>query len=633
LSKQIKQTKNPQPIKENTVKNRSVLLPWLCSIGIALITFIVFLPSLNDYFTNWDDTAYVVSDKLVTNGNIDFAKIFTTPVSSNYHPLTILSLAINYQIGDLKPFSYHFVNIILHVLNTVLVFLFIFLLTRRNLLMACIVALLFGIHPMHVESVTWVSERKDVLYVFFFLSGLITYLKYTKTKKTTWYILTFLLFTLSCLSKGMAVTFPVILLLIDYYKNTPLTKIKITEKIPFFILSVVIGIIAIRVQSPIIHMAIIQSGKTISATQVYSPLQHILFASYGVIMYMVKLVIPYKLSAFYTYPPPNTKYLPIIFYLSPVILICLLAALCCCFIKKEKAIVFGFLFYLTSIVLVLQFISVGQAIMADRYSYLSYIGLFFILALVIDKLWQTNNILLKYGCIIIVITSSIIFSYQTHARTQVWQNSESLCTNVIDNYPDATIAYSLRGLYYANNNNIPGALLDYKKTLHLDSVYGSALINYSAVYYNRSLIYSNEGKTDSALSDLTTAINYDTNYAAAYTNRGILYCNKGLTALALHDFTKAISLDSTISNAYSDRALIYYENGRNDLALADLSKAIANNPSFAPNYYHRGICYKANKQYKNAIDDFNMAIRLDPQNSPPYNNSIAACIDSINNHK
>ena len=291
--KKEKDANNNKQTKKTAAKKQTNLLPVLISVAVIIIvTYFVFSPSLQNDFTNWDDPTYVTDNPLVVNNAVPVKEIFKTPVSLNYHPVTILSLAWNYQNGKLNPKGYHEENVIFHLLNTLLVFLFIFLLTRRNLLMAAIVALFFGIHPMHVESVSWVSERKDVLYVFFFLAGLITYLRFLDTKRILWYILTLLLFVLSCLSKGMAVVFPVIMLLIDYLRNDKLQLKIIFNKIPFFVLSLVFGVISFR----------IQSGGAIADMQVFTIFQRMMFASYGAIMYVVKFFAPVNLSAFYPYP-------------------------------------------------------------------------------------------------------------------------------------------------------------------------------------------------------------------------------------------------------------------------------------------------------------------------------------------
>ncbi len=646
--KKNKEVKESKPAKVVAKKNSNKLLPWICAAAIAVITYFVFSPSMDDGFTNWDDNVYVSYNPLVVNNSVPLVEIFETPVSANYHPLTVLSFALNYQFGKLDPSGYHAVNVFFHILNTILVFLFIFLLTRRNLLMAAIVSLFFGIHPMHVESVTWISERKDVLYVFFFMAGLITYLRYSETKKIGWYIFTFLLFILSCLSKGMAVVFPVILLLIDYLRKVKWERRLIIEKIPFFLLALVFGIIAINTQKSAIDVI---KNLTI--------FQRLLFACYGAIIYIVKLFIPFKLSAFYPYPKIYS--IPMIYYLSPFIILGISAALIYFFLKKEKEIVFGLLFYFVSVALVLQFISVGAAIMADRYSYLSYIGLFFIVAYLINKIWQTKNTkwaLMKYPIMLIAITGAVTFSYQAYLHTQVWKNSETLWTDVIEKYPNAAMAYYNRGNYYYVNNEMDKAMSDYTTALQVDSLYRDD-------YYNRGILYATYNKDDLAIADYTKAIALDSTKADAHTNRGLLYSKGGKNDLAIADYTKAIALDSSNENAYKDRGVLFLNTGKMDLALADFNKiiildstnadvysdigliylntgkidlainyyntAIALNPNSPIYYYNRGLCYKILNQYKKAADDFTKTLQLNLQNAVVYN-VRGVCYTNLQNY-
>ncbi len=621
--KKNKEAKKIKPIFLK--KDSNVPLICMCVAAISLITWFVFSPSLDDGFTNWDDPVYVQDNPLVTtNNSLPLLKIFETPVSANYHPITILTLALNYRNSKLNPMEYHLENVIFHLLNNILVFVFIFLLTRRKLLMASIVALFFGIHPMHVESVSWVSERKDVLYVFFFLAGLITYLRYRETKKIVWYTFTFLLFILSCLSKGMAVVFPVILLLIDYLNGVKQNRKVIFEKIPFFLLSIIFGIIALKIQ---------QSGQAITAMNTFTIFQRLMVVSYGAIMYIVKFFVPYKLSTLYPYPDIyNPNGIPLIFYLSPFILLGIIGALIYFFRKKEKEIVFGLLFYFVSVALVLQVISVGSAIMADRYSYLSYIGLLFVVAHVINKAWQSKAGILasmKYPFIIIAIIGIVIFSYQSYSRTLVWKNSEVLWTDVIDNYPDAAIAYVSRAAYYNTKNETKKALADYNSALKLN-VFSSS--SYRNAYFNRGLIYSNYGKTDSAFADLTRVIEIDPGYADAYINRGLLYYSVGKNNLAIADYNKAIALDPNNANAYNNKGLLYYKNFKDDSAIADYNKAIALNSSVATYYYNRGLEYKAINQYGKALEDFTKGIQLNPENVGLYYNARGVCYVSLQNY-
>src|SRR6187431_970195 len=186
--------------------------PIFWALGVCVVTAIVFLPMFANGFTNWDDPLYVVDNALLRGP--DWAGIFSKTIVSNYHPLTIATLAFNFQWSELEPFSYHFVNWLLHVFNTGLVFYFAYRLSQNNLWVGAITALFFGIHPMHVESVAWVSERKDVLYTAFFMISLLHYLQFIQKSNWQKYGLAMLFFIASLLSKPAAVTLPVVLVLI-----------------------------------------------------------------------------------------------------------------------------------------------------------------------------------------------------------------------------------------------------------------------------------------------------------------------------------------------------------------------------------------------------------------------------------
>src|SRR5688500_3693467 len=202
------------------------------------ITFLLFLPALRNQFTNWDDMLYVTSNPLLKDLSLDGIKaILSTPVVSNYHPITILSLAVNYQLAELTPWSYLLTNIFLHVANTALVFWFIMLLSGNNRWVSAFSALLFGIHPMHVESVVWISERKDLLYTLYYMLALIFYVRYLQKKDFKYLITVFILGALSLLSKPAAIVLPLSLILLDYYFQRQWSWKWIIEKIPLFILS------------------------------------------------------------------------------------------------------------------------------------------------------------------------------------------------------------------------------------------------------------------------------------------------------------------------------------------------------------------------------------------------------------
>src|SRR6185436_5019321 len=282
----------------------------------------------------------------------DWNAIFTEASASNYHPLTMLSLAFNYAISGTVPFSYHFVNWLLHILNTALVFLFIYKISGKKVYVAAFASLIFGVHPMHVESVAWVSERKDMLYTFFFLLALLQYWRFLEAGKRSNVILCFVFFILSLLSKPAAVILPIVLLLLDYWKGRSFNWKMLVEKIPFFILSIIFGFITIKVQS----------SDAIVSFDIYPLWSRFFFASYTIMIYAARFFVPYPLSAFHPYPSVNELGLPVL--LSPIFIIGLLILLW--LKRKDKLVVFSLLFFIVNLLLVMQFISIGLTIVSER---------------------------------------------------------------------------------------------------------------------------------------------------------------------------------------------------------------------------------------------------------------------------
>jgi uncharacterized membrane protein (Fun14 family) len=348
---------------------------------------------------------------------------------------------------------------LLHALNAVLVFIFVYLLSRRRIWPAVISGLLFAIHPMHVESVAWVSERKDVLYTFFFLAGLIVYMKYLEDEKVWKLGVALLFFLFSCLSKAMAVPFPLILLLIDYLHHRRFSRKLLIEKIPFFIVALVIGLMSVHLQS----MSAINKFGT------FTLYQRIMHASYGFTTYILKFFDPSGLSAFYPYPPiTTTGLLPLSFRLAPYVCIAAAALLVWTATRKgeiPRAIVFGILFYFFTIVLVLQFLSVGKAIMADRYSYIPYIGLAFILGTLADYAIRKKSSMkyAGYGLAAATLLMAVVFSFMTYERTKIWKNDITLWSDALQQYPDGRMnfIYEKRAEQYLSKDMYEPALADY----------------------------------------------------------------------------------------------------------------------------------------------------------------------------
>jgi protein O-mannosyl-transferase len=550
---------------------------WKYMVPVLIATFILFLPALQNGFTNWDDILYVTQNGLLRNLGFDGLKaIFSTPVVSNYHPLTILSLALNYQIAELNPMTYHLTSVLLHVINTGLVFWFVWLLSSGNRWVSAFVALLFGIHPMHVESVAWISERKDLLYTLFYVWAMIVYIKYVKSKQTKYLVYVTLLGAVSLLCKPAAIVLPLSLMAIDYYLKRGWNWSWVIEKIPLFVLSAALAYVTLD----------IQSARAIASVESHGILERFAYAGYGLIWYLIKLVVPYPLSSLHPFP----KELSPFYYLAT--LASMVGVIFLALKVRNRNHLFGFGFYIINLLLVLQIISIGNAVVAERYTYVPYIGIFFLLAMEVYHALQKN--LSKYKMIILVIACVWIagLSYLTWKRIPVWNNSQSLWENVLDQYPDSPRAWTNKGLDYYDQKKWPETIDHLTKALELDPNHSDALewrtrahlenkeaakaledaTRFQKLYPLKEASLFLLARAQDANGSFETAVATYTQLIQAYpnkpeyiNNRGVIYFNKlRKFEEAKRDFEQAIRLTPNNGSYYLNLSRCYYM--ANDIA-------------------------------------------------------------------
>jgi tetratricopeptide (TPR) repeat protein len=550
----------------------------------------------------------------------------------NWHPLTVLILAVEYHLFGMSPVGYHAVNLLLHLLNVLLVFYAVFLLCGKAPI-ALITALLFGIHPLHVESVAWVAELKDLLYTCFFLASLIFYLKYIKDKQKKHYLISLLLFLVSLLSKAMAASLSPVLILTDYFKGRKIDKKTLTEKVPFFVLAFLFGVVAIIAQ------------RSVGATQLtagFSFPQRIVFASYEFISYLAKLVFPLNISSYYPYPLIKGG-IPFLYY-ACLILLSGLIAYTLYSRRFTNKILFGIGFFAITVLLVLQLLPVGKAIMADRYSYIPSIGIFYLAGEGFMYLWNKP---LKWPAIALLGLSSILFSIKTYSRSAVWKDDMTLWNDVISRDRNVAEAYYSRGILYMNEKRNVEAIKDFNRVIELEpgfanSYNGRGVIftwegknneaisefnkaielnaGYAEAYNNRGLVFLNSRRIEEATRDFSKAIELKEGYAEAYWNRGTAFANAGRSDEAIKDFTKAAELKPVDPQAYNDRGSAYLNAGKYNEAENDLNKAIELNPEYAEAYYNRGILFTRERRNEEAVRDFTKALELKKDYASAYNN-------------
>ena len=525
----------------------------------AFAAFCIYIPVFNYGFVDWDDPQMLLGNVLVREISFEGIKnIFSEYVNENYHPLTVLSYTFEYAFAGYSPKLYHVINVLFHSVNAFLVFKLIQLLFKNHTV-SLIGSLLFAVHPMHVESVAWVTERKDVLFAFFFLLSLIEYLKFCTSNKSKHYYFTLLYFVLSLLSKAQAVTLPIVLILFDWYLNKGVHHRKVIfQKVPFFILSLIFGLITANAAS--------SSGIIVYAEK-YTLLERLMFAGYSAWIYIFKFIAPLNLSCVYPYPEKINDSYSILIILAPFLIIVFTAGILFYF-RKKREFLFGILFFFANIVLMLQILPVGHAFIADRFTYVAYIGFYVIsgyyLAPVIQNKSNKNQNNRNFTIVFLIIVLSF-FSFRTWERCKAWQSSESLWNDAVKKYPEMPMIQNHAGALYIFSD-FSKALKCFEKAITLDPEYQHAHNNIGIVYYNQQ-------KYDLALQKFNDAIKIDEKFSLAIHNRGALYKVLGLTDKAFDDYSKAIELNPKYGQAYYNRAVIFTEKQNYKKAFEDALNA------------------------------------------------------------
>ena len=495
---------------------------------VLLITSVSFSPTLRNQFTNWDDANHITANPDITGlDSAHFKKIFSRPIQDTYVPLTILSFALEYHFVQLNPFLYHLDNLLLHLGVTTLIFLFVLRLGFSLTTAGC-TALLFGIHPLHVESVAWATERKDVLYAFFYMLAVYNYCGYLKTRRWQDFIGVLVLGLLSMLAKAMALSLPFILLLCDWFYERQDKQRVLLEKIPFLFYIVPIAWITYSLNMKILQLS----------TDVF---QSILMCAWSFAFYLNKFIFPFVFIPIYSVPKPIT-----IWNWSYAWAVIVVVGFVFCLIryKEKRWLTLGSLFYFASIFFLLRFTEnvSSRNFVADRFGYLPSFGFCLITAVLIEQITQNlktrerqiQQAVLTFAGILIVF-----LSVKTFCQTQVWKNNLSLWN-------------------YAVSQN------------HSNDIF----------YYNRAASYFVDGKYDLAVADCSAAIELNPQKWSAYNVRALAYRAKGEYDLALKDFSVIESVSKNDVLFFNNRGITYMDKGDKDKALQDFNRALAINPRF-----------------------------------------------------
>jgi hypothetical protein len=569
--------------------------------SISLITFIIYLSSLHNDFVLWDDEYYVLQNAHIRSLDFTFFRwAFFDFYAANWHPVTWISHALDYAIWGLNPMGHHLTNNILHAFNTFVVVLLVVRLIeaakpftihyssasvatgdspRRAdppgagdspfaLIAAATTGLLFGLHPLHVESVAWVAERKDLLCALFYLLSIMAYTRYVtppvlplnngKSEEGSspegdiasphpsylergWqgrgnYILSLAFFVLALMSKPMAVSLPLVLLILDWYPFERIRSLKtfgpsFIEKLPFIALSIVSSIVTILAQ---------KAGGSLAMMETIPFSTRVLVAVKSFIAYLWNMIMPINLIPYYPYPKDVSLFSGQ--YLTPIILTGAITAACILALRREKFWLSFWLYYLITLIPVLGIVQVGSQAMADRYTYLPALGPFLVAGLlaagVYEKLSASTKreIALRLGSLAVACAVLLPMSYVTLRQIAIWKNGIELWSYVIEREPrKAPFAYINLGAAMKDKGRIDEAAGYYQIAITLDPADANA-------HNNLGVIFKAKGLYDRAITEFRIALDLKPKFADPHFNLGMLYLDSGARDAARREFEEGLEI-------------------------------------------------------------------------------------------
>ncbi len=640
-----KKKSNPAPAKASAPMTPPTRFPaWLMAVLLALVTVGLYWPATRCDFVDYDDSAYVTENLHVQDG-LTWAGIkwaLSNPVAANWHPLTMLSHMLDCQLYGLNPWGHHLTSVLLHAVNTALVFLlFRRLMSLRPgentgatapqagaLWRSVMVVALFGWHPVHVESVAWVSERKDVLSTFFGLLALIFYVRFAQNRatlnpqpSTLNYLLALVFFALGLMSKAMLVTWPLVMLLLDWW---PLQRVSsvgtalpstlnplarrseaktaqfstlVLEKLPFFGLAVAASVVTFAVQK--------QSGAvtTIANLPLNGRIENSLI-SYC--RYLGKMFWPVDLAVFY----PHLGPWPVEEVLLAGGLISGMTVLCVMVRRRYPFMLMGWLWYVGTLVPVIGLVQVSDQAMADRYTYIPSLGVFILViwgAYELTRRWryQVMTLSVAGGAAIILCLG------MTRRQLGYWQDSEALFRHVLEVTKNNYFAHKALGIVLGVKGQTDEAISQFQEALHLKPDFVEA-------HYALGIAFNQKGQTDEAINQFQEALRLVPDDAQAHYALGIVFDQKNRTDEAIRQFQEAIRLKPDFAQAHDKLGNVLLKKGQIDEAISQLQEALRLMPNDAETHYDLGTALGREDRVDEAIRQFQEAIRLKPDFPEAY---------------
>lgn len=535
---------------------------------------------------SWDDPEMVFNNKAVKS--FDLKAFFTEHYVGNYLPLTMLVHSFGWFLFDNSDAGHHALNILLHLMNGV----FVYLLTQRlfkNKTTSGVSAFIFLVHPLQIESVAWIGELKNVLSSTFYLGALLVYTTFTVQNKKSAYWLCLLLFVLGCLSKSSVTVLPLSCFCVDLLVHKRLSMSVLLNKLPFLALSMLFGLINLKTQA---------ADQFINHAHEFPVYQRIGLSGFALINYVVLFLFPINLSVIYPYPELKIQVLALGFLMLTVLITIVVLLVR----KKTYDWLFCILFVVLNLGLVLQFIPFGEVLYADRYAYIPLMGFAWMVGMALAKLRSFSEIALAI--------LAVLYAFFSFARVTDWKTAISLYEAIIKKYPQQFIALNSAGVEAMRLNE------DRKALDYFNRAVDAAPKNYKA-YYNRGLLHLKNKKPTAAIKSFNqTLALYD--YQKAYIGRASAYYMSGDIPKAMNDANRAVLFETKNAKAHFVLGNCYNDLNHLDEALIEYNKSIELNGDESDFYFKRAIVYGKKQDFTACLSDLEICLQLNPLNYEAY---------------
>ncbi|HEV2391764.1 MAG TPA: tetratricopeptide repeat protein [Verrucomicrobiae bacterium] len=583
---------------------------WVACLLLFLAVLAAFVPALNNDFISFDDGTYVTQNQHVQTGlswrGVRWA--FTTSHGSNWHPLTWLSHMLDYQVYGLRPWGHHLTSIFFHGANSVLVFLLLMKMTNSSW-RSLFVAGIWALHPLRVESVAWVAERKDVLSALFFLLTLWAYTTYAQRKPAAWryYILALAFFACGLMSKPMLVTLPFVLLLLDFWplrrlSSSPLGLL-LLEKLPFLVLALLSSLVTFLVQN--------NAGATLLLGRL-SFGDRLANAVVSYCRYLGDIFWPANLAIFYPHPGnwPAGSVLAASVLLVAITVIVFLTR------RERPYLLMGWLWFLGTLVPVIGFVQVGRQAMADRYTYLPSLGVLVALTWLVPSPQAARSRATVFSAVGLAL--ALLCGAITFHQTGFWKDSETLFRHAIAVVPDNYLAHGNLGNALEKQGRLAEALREYEEVLRLKPDDVNTRNGLGSLFLEL-------GRTDNAIAQFDEALRRLPTFAEARSNLGYLYQRQGRLEQAALEYREALKLDPKDFRIHLNLAGVLVAQGHSQEAVAELSQAVELNPDDSSTRNDLGSVLFNLGRLDEALGEFEQAARLD-SNSPEAHFNLGAAL-------